>query len=93
MPKKAFNVFREDHLHVVKPMCATCIYRKSNESVGARVRAHAVAHDNIVVCHSTLGSRPRANAVCAGFFAKEQTDTLQIAKALGVVKFVPPLSK
>lgn len=91
MSKRKFNVFREDALHVVKPMCATCIYRPHNRDVGTAVRKEAVAQDSVVVCHSTLDTKPRANAVCGGYYAAEQTPTMELVKALGMVKFVPPI--
>jgi len=73
---------------VVKPMCATCIYRPASMNTGAWVVANAKAEDNVVICHSTLGTRPKANAVCGGFFAEQATMPVRLARALGVVEYV-----
>ncbi len=96
MARKArHNPFRDDKVHVVHPACATCIYRKENQElgIGARVIANAIKTDNVVVCHSTLYTRPKANAVCGGFYAKENTLPVRLAKRTGAVVFVPEPTK
>lgn len=88
MSKPKLNAFRDGRVYVARPMCATCIYRPASLDTGARVIAEARRTDNAVVCHSTLGTRPRRNALCAGFFANEDTTPVALAKALGMVEYV-----
>lgn len=88
MRKPKYNAFRDGRVYVVKPMCATCIYRPASLNTGAWVIANAKRTDNVVICHSTLGTRPKANALCAGFFATENTTPVALAKALDMVEYV-----
>lgn len=89
--RKPFNIFREGKVHVVRPVCATCIYRPLSAGVGDAIVAKARAEDNVVVCHSTLGTKE--NAVCGGYFAAERTTPIVLAKLMGNIEYVKPVDK
>lgn len=91
--RKPFNAFRNDKVHVVRPACATCIYRPEIAAarIGDAVIREARTADNVVICHSTLDTK--ANAVCGGFYANESTTPVVLAKVLGAVVFVKPPEK
>jgi len=44
--------------------------------------------NSAIVCHSTLGGRPKRNAVCRGFYDKFPTQPLQVAQRLGMIEEV-----
>lgn len=88
MPRKKFNVFRNGRVHVCAKMCKSCIFKADSwtppETVARMVR-DAIAKDNSIVCHSTLGTKE--HAVCRGFFENHLTSPLRLAAALGMIEF------
>jgi len=86
--RRKFNVWRDGYVHVKARMCKTCIYRKDSPLYDVAIKAEAMALGTGVICHSTLLTRPRANAVCAGFMAHDRTPALRLAEAMGLVRKV-----
>jgi hypothetical protein len=89
--KRNFNVYRDGKVYVTRPMCATCIYRPASGDTGHAIIREAKADETAVVCHSTLDTK--ANAVCGGFYTKDPTTPLLVAKAMGLVEFAPAPKK
>jgi hypothetical protein len=92
--KKSFNTFRDDKVHVNVRMCDTCIFRPGNLMSLSPGRVEEMVKESIesgvaIVCHDTLNTRPKMNAVCRGFWNKHKKDVglLQLAEGLGVVKW------
>lgn len=85
---RRFNVFRDGFVHVQARMCESCIYRESSPLMEVPIKRQAVAAGTGVVCHSTLDPRPKANAICAGFFAVDRTPLLELAERMGAIRRV-----
>lgn len=87
------NAAREGRVHVCRTMCSTCIFRPGNlmNLEPGRVRQmvrDAKRDESAIICHQTLQTRPRRNAVCRGFFDRHDTAPLQIAERLGLIEQV-----
>lgn len=93
------NAFRDGKVHVCDRLCDTCIFKPSQEAIPKErvdgMVAEAIENDSAVICHSTLNTKPKQNAVCRGFYEHHGGASLAIraAIALDFVKFVPPPSK
>jgi hypothetical protein len=86
-------VFRDGMVHVRATMCETCIFRPGNlmrleeGRVEGLVKA-ATEAQSCIPCHKTiLGGDRRGEAVCRGFYEKHPTVPLQLAAAMGKVRF------
>lgn len=84
------NIFRDERVHVMSEMCATCVFRPGNQMhlVPGRVEgmiAEAQRDESAIICHNTLYTKPKRNAVCRGFYLHHPTAPLQIAGRLGLI--------
>jgi hypothetical protein len=86
-------VFRNGMVHVRRAMCDTCIFRPGNlmQLESGRVEwmvEEATKRQSCIPCHKTiLGEDRRGEAICRGFYEKHPTVPLQLAAAMGKVRF------
>jgi hypothetical protein len=52
-------------------------------------------NDSAIICHSTLHTKPKRNAICRGYYEHHGSESASIraAIAFNVIKFVEPPSK
>lgn len=89
--------YRDGRVHVLAGKCATCIFRPGNlmRLTPGRVKGMvdaALADQSAITCHSTLYGQGDGQAVCRGFYDAhgDRSLPLQLARAMGCVKEVPP---
>ncbi len=80
------NAYRDEHVHVLDDMCATCVFRPGNLMQLPPGRLAELVKDN---ADSALYRDGVDNAVCRGFFDRHATLPLRLAVALDLVRFVP----
>ena len=87
------NIYRDNAVHVLDEECKTCIFKPHTRPVsGARVAE--MVRDTIdidgasVVCHSTLMTRPKRNAICRGWYDRmaDRDPILRLAEKMGIIK-------
>lgn len=83
-----FNAFRDGQVVVCAKQCATCIYGpRSPIDLERRheMEAETKRRDSAIICHSTLDGD---HAVCRGYYDRQETTPLRLAKALWNVREV-----
>jgi len=100
MSKPNHNIFRDDKVHVLSEKCATCIFNPatrpvSGNRVAGMVRDTMDTEGATVVCHSTLNTRPKRNAVCRGWYDRlgMRDNLLRLARVMGLIQWQDPPSK
>ena len=84
------KVYRNGKVHVMKHMCASCIFRPGNLMRLEDGRVNQMVKDatkaqSCIPCHQTTFGQAKGNAVCRGFFEQHPTASLQVAQRLGFV--------
>lgn len=87
------DVFRNGKVHVQEHRCSTCIFRPGNlmsleEGRVESMVAEADANESCIPCHQTI-HRGGKEAVCKGYFDRNSSNTLRLARMMSVVEFVP----
>lgn len=82
--------FRDGKVHVLRDMCATCVFRPGNlmSLKPGRLRGmvdESLGNDSAITCHSTLDTSERA--ICRGFFDRHAHNVfpLLLAVALDII--------
>ncbi len=93
--KMSNQVYRNGKIHVCRKMCSTCIFRPGNlmQLSEGRVEdmvARSTKNNSCIPCHQTLDGK---QSVCAGFFNKHKTPSLQLGERMGVVVFTEGSAK
>ncbi len=91
------NVYRDGKLHVCDRLCETCIFRPGNlmhlepGRVDDMVRK-ALLGQSVIVCHKTLGTKPKQNAACRGFVDRygRHVAAIVLARQTRVIEFIEP---
>lgn len=94
------RVYRDGVVHVNQVRCATCIFHKENRMSLAQGRVKAMVaqcleEQTVIPCHATIYREGVEPAVCKGLYDEhaERIFPLRLAKAQGIVRFVPPPPK
>lgn len=87
------RTFVHGKVWVRRRMCSTCIFRPGNlmsleEGRVEQMVTDATQNNSCIPCHTHLHQGGEVEPVCAGFFTKHKTQTLQVAERLGVVEYV-----
>jgi hypothetical protein len=87
------KTFVNGKVWVRRRQCATCIFRPGNlmrleDGRVEQMVEDATKDNSCIPCHHHLYQGDAIEPVCAGFFRKHKTQTLQIAERLGVVEYV-----
>lgn len=90
-------VVRDDGVHVLNDMCATCVFRPGNlmHLVPGRLKGMirgAIADQSCIPCHSTIRRDDVQPAICHGFYARyaSQIVALRLARCLGSIIYDAP---
>lgn len=86
----SFGPARDNGVWVMKDKCATCIFRPGNlmqlnPGTVADMKKSADEKGTCIICHEYM-TGPRS-AVCAGYYEHHDSQLLQIAERMKVVKF------
>lgn len=91
------NVYRDGKLHVCDQMCETCIFRPGNlmhltEGRAEEMANEAIFNQSVIVCHKTLGNKPKQNAACRGFVDRfgKYVAAIVLARQARVIQFIEP---
>lgn len=92
-------VFDGEHVHVLREMCATCIFRPGNLMRLPPGRVAGMVKDSIaaeaaITCHSTLYADTQ-QAVCRGYFDRHANSvlTLRLAQIHKIIRFIDQPTK
>lgn len=99
-PKEYHAVAREDGVHVLSEMCATCVFRPGNlmSLPPGRLKgmiAGAKTDGSCIPCHSTIRRDDVQPAICHGFWIRyaKEIIALRLAAMLKVLVFEAPPKK
>lgn len=81
---------RNNGVWVMAEKCATCIFRPGNlmhlnDGTVGRMKKSADERGTCIVCHEVMNGE--TSAVCRGYYDNHQSQLLQIAERMGIVRF------
>lgn len=96
-PREYIPVVRDDGVHVLDAMCATCVFRPGNLMMltPGRLRGMirgAISDQSCIPCHSTIRRDDVEPAICHGFYTRyaREITALRLARHLGSIVYDHP---